>query len=131
MDVEGAEWPVLAAVTPDVLGGFEQIVMECHDLSGLRDPETAQQVLAALRNVAAGHDCIHIHANNYSRIVKFGSYGFPNTIEATFVRRDLLPESRPAGVIACEHDCPSDPRVAEIDLSGLVDPVLAGRLGHH
>lgn len=131
MDVEGAEWPVLAAVQPDVLAGFEQIVMECHDLGTLRDPAAADQILAALENITAGHACIHIHANNYSRIIKFGSYWFPDTIEATFVRRDLLAVTAPPATIACEHDCPSDPRVEEIDLSGLVDPLLARRLGRN
>ena len=48
MDVEGAEWSSLAACRPGLLGAFDQIVMELHDLDRLLDADSGSEVLTAL-----------------------------------------------------------------------------------
>jgi hypothetical protein len=120
IDAEGAEWAALASLRPGELTGYRQIVAELHELSRLADPEAAGPVLAALRGLARTHLPVHIHANNYSRLVRFDRYWFPDTVEVSFLRRDLAGGARPATRVAADGDVACDPRVPEISLEGLL-----------
>ena len=119
MDVEGAEWSAMTQPRPVDLEPFTQIVIELHGLGGLRDERTATSVLAAIEHLCASHIPIHVHANNYDELVRFGSWWFPDAIEVSFIRRDLLPHAKPASKLRTDLDAPCDPRVTEIDLSAL------------
>ena len=120
MDVEGAEWSVLSALAPDELSGYRQIVTELHELSRLADPGAAGPVLTALRTLSHTHLPFHVHANNYSRLVRFDRYWFPDTIEVSFLRRDLARAAHPATQVTSPCDVACDPRVEEIHLEGLL-----------
>ena len=119
MDVEGAEWSVMTQPRPVNLEPFTQIVIELHGLGGLRDERTATTVLGVVELLCACHIPIHVHANNYDELVRFGSWWFPNAIEVSFIRQDLLPNAKPAHELRADLDAPCDPRVTEIDLSAL------------
>ena len=119
MDVEGAEWSVLAEPKPADLLPFSQIVLELHGLSRLKEEAPGAQLLAAMQNVTRHHVPIHVHANNYDEIVRFGNWWFPNAIEVSFLRRDLIENPTPASNMRSDLDAPCDPRVTEIDLSAL------------
>lgn len=120
MDVEGAEWETLAACPPGALDRFDQIVMELHGLDRLLDERRASDVVKALELLSAGHVPIHVHANNFSTVVRFGNYWFPREIEVSWVHRRLLEGTEPATSLATDLDRPCDPRVSEIDLSGII-----------
>ena len=119
MDVEGAEWSALTQTGAVNLESFTQIVIELHGLGVLRDERTATAVFAAIEHLCASHIPIHVHANNYDELVRFGSWWFPDAIEVSFIRRDLLPLAKPASELRTDLDAPCDPRVTEIDLSAL------------
>ena len=119
MDVEGAEWSAMTQPRPVDLGMFTQIVMEFHGLGQLRDERIAESILGAIDHLCALHVPIHVHANNYDELVRFGNWWFPNAIEVSFIRRDLLPNAKPASELRTDLDAPCDPRVTEIDLSAL------------
>ena len=119
MDVEGAEWaaltqPGLADVQP-----FTQIVLELHGIAGLKDERLAAPILAAIEHLTKSHVPVHVHANNYDELVRFGNWWFPNAIELSLVRRDLLADAQPAASMRTDLDAPCDPRVTEIDLTAL------------
>ena len=119
MDVEGAEWSAMTRPRPVDLGMFTQIVMEFHGLGQLRDERIAESILGAINHLCGSHVPIHVHANNYDELVRFGGWWFPNAIEVSFIRRDLLPNPKPAPELRADLDAPCDPRVSEIDLSAL------------
>ena len=119
MDVEGAEWLTLTQPQPADLRPFSQIVLELHGLSALRDESRGPQLLAAMQHIARYHAPVHVHANNYDELVRFDSWWFPNAIEVSLVRNDLMSNPRPAVSIRTDLDAPCDPRVTEIDLSAL------------
>jgi hypothetical protein len=119
MDVEGAEWSSLAACRPGLLGAFDQIVIELHDLDRLLAADSGSEVLTALGLLADEHVPIHIHANNYARVVRFGTYWFPKAVEVSWVHRRHLTATEPADSLARDLDRPCDPRVTDIDLSGI------------
>ena len=119
MDVEGAEWEALTRPAPADLQPFTQIVLELHGIAGLKDPRSAEQILAAIEQLRETHYPIHAHANNYDELVRFGNWWFPNAIEVSLIRNDLLADPRPATALRTDLDAPCDPRVTEIDLAAL------------
>ncbi len=69
--------------------------------------------------LADEHLPIHIHANNYARVVRFGTYWFPKAVEVSWVHRRHLTSAEPADSLAKHLDRPCDPRVTDIDLSAI------------
>ena len=120
MDVEGAEWPTLSTLRRGELSPYRQIVLELHNLGRLANSETATPILTALRAVRDTHLPVHVHANNYSRLHRFADDWFPDAVEVSFVRRDVAGEVAPAECVHSPLDVPSDQRVAEIDLEGML-----------
>lgn len=119
MDVEGAEWEVLPTAANGLLDQFDQIVMEMHQLDALGDVRRADGVLRSLEVLRQHHLPVHVHANNYSRLIRFGTFWFPQVIEVSWVNRRLLDSAEPAASLAVQLDRPCDPRVSEIDLAGI------------
>jgi len=76
IDVEGAEWKSLDSLPEEVV----VIVIELHDVFG---PNMNTSLLSMLKEKFV---CIHVHGNNYCGL----SYGIPNTIEATFIRKAMV-----------------------------------------
>lgn len=120
VDVEGAEYEGIGEASQDLLGRFRQIVVELHDLSQLQLPSKRNLVLGMLRKLNESHTSVHVHANNYDEVCLFNAYWFPNAIELTYVRRDLLDNTHSVDRIRSECDRPCDPRVSEISLEGLL-----------
>ena len=119
MDVEGAEWAALTQPGPADLQPFTQIVVELHGIAGLKDEGSAEPILAAIEHLTKSHVPVHVHANNYDELVRFGNWWFPNAIELSLIRRDILTDAQPAVTMRTDLDAPCDPRVTEINLTAL------------
>lgn len=115
IDVEGAEWDALRTVD---LTRFSQVLIELHDLADLATSRDAQ-ILAVLEGIARTHVPVNLHANNYSRLVRFGSFWFPDVIEVTFANRTLLGSALEWSLPDDPLNSPCDPRVPDIALNGL------------
>jgi hypothetical protein len=87
IDIEGAEWDVFAALRPDVLGQFSQIVVEFHDLRNMNEAHKICRVLQALSQLNASHQSVHVHANNNGSMATIGGITLPDVVEVTYVRR--------------------------------------------
>jgi hypothetical protein len=91
IDVEGAEWEVLAEAPAHVLRHFEQIALEVHNLNRLDEPAFNTLARAALGNLADHFTLCHVHANNYGFVhLLAGSLPMPETLELTYVRSDVV-----------------------------------------
>ena len=119
LDVEGAEWPALSQWQSADLEPFSQIILELHGLGDLRDERKADRILTGVRRITLNHAPIHVHANNYDELVRFGQWWFPNAIEVSLLRRDHISDPTPASQMRTDLDAPCDPRVTEIDVSAL------------
>lgn len=115
IDVEGAEWDALRAVD---LTGFSQVLIELHDLADLATSR-AEQMLGVLDGIALTHLPVNLHANNYSRLVRFGAFWFPDVIEVTFANRFRLGKSIEWALPDDPLNSPCDPRVPDIALNGM------------
>jgi len=87
MDIEGAEWPVLAEVTGATLAQFAQIAIEFHGLSRVLAPDGHAEIVAGLAKLAATHVPVHVHGNSYHLPVWIGDLVLPEVLEVTWVRR--------------------------------------------
>lgn len=89
LDVEGAEWDVLSHCTPAILSRFSQIVLEIHGLREAVGSEKFYMVRSALRNLAATHQPVHVHGNNYTAAIILPGIVLPTCIEASFASREI------------------------------------------
>ena len=87
MDIEGAEWDVLAECDAASLGRIAQILCEFHDLSRLVEPEFRGRVVKGLRNLAAQFAAVHVHGNNCADMYVVENVPIPDVIEMAFVNR--------------------------------------------
>ena len=88
MDIERAEWDVLASIRPDELRPFRQILMEIHSLSQITDDDWRRRAETAIKILTHHHQVIHVHGNNLSPIITAGDLRVTESVEMTLVRRD-------------------------------------------
>lgn len=96
MDVEGAEWEALAETPVSLLRRFEQIVVEFHDLARLEETRFRSFAWKVLASLSSAFTLAHVHANNFGGIAIVGGFPVPETLEATYVRSDLV-QTAPSG----------------------------------
>lgn len=121
IDVEGAEWFAFASTTAEELENYEQILVEFHNLSALSNDTQFELMNKAITNLCTTHFAVHLHANNYSRLVRFGRYWFPDAIEVSFVRKSDSNQSGIRSVVASEFDNPNCSELSEFNLEGLTE----------
>jgi len=90
LDIELAEWLVLASMPDEVLACFEQIVVEFHGLNALGQDGLRQLVVAALRRLNARFTLCHVHGNVHGRIALAEGVPVVPVLEATYVRTELV-----------------------------------------
>jgi hypothetical protein len=88
MDIEGAEYRVLAATSEAVLFRFRIMVIEFHGVRHLRSPIRARKISAVFRKLLRSHRVVHIHPNNCGMLARVGAFEIPDTLEFTFYRSD-------------------------------------------
>jgi hypothetical protein len=91
LDVEGAEWEVLAETPVSLLKRFEQIVIELHGLERLAEPQFRSLAWKVLASLSSAFTLCHVHANNFGAIRMVADFPVPETLEVTYLRRDLAP----------------------------------------
>jgi hypothetical protein len=121
IDVEGAEWFAFASAATSELENYEQILVEFHDLREILNESQFEVMRKAIANLCETHFAVHLHANNYSRLVRFGSYWFPDAIEVSFLRKSDSAQAGISPVVASEFDSPNCSELSEFNLEGLVE----------
>jgi hypothetical protein len=104
MDIEGAEWPILADAQLETLRRFRIVVLEIHDLdvmltstAGLRIVEAVFQKLQSVFVTA------HIHANNCTKAVQYRGAPIPPILEVTLLRKDRCSPSHQGLTVQIPH----------------------------
>lgn len=114
MDIEGAEYEVLAATPESVLDRFGVIAMEAHHLGGLCYRGMLPVIETAFARLLKNHFVAHIHVNNSGRVIPYRGNEIPDTIELTLLHRALY-QPVPQARFTSPHplDVPSLPQLAE------------------
>jgi hypothetical protein len=110
LDVEGAEWETLAAMPDDLLGHFEQIVIELHDLHLLADAPWRKRAKDALAKLADQFTLHHAHANNHAPlIVVDNAFTVASVLEVSYVRTASVERRKTSTLFPTYLDAPNDP----------------------
>ncbi len=92
MDIEGAEYRVLASLSDDLLKRFRIVIIEFHNLDLMFSRFAFQTIIKPVfEKLTTFHKVVHIHPNNCSRLTKHGSLSVPPVMEFTFYRKDRTP----------------------------------------
>jgi hypothetical protein len=104
IDIEGAEWRVLADVSEQVLGNFRQIVLEIHDLRRLTDANYRGLFVAALSKLNRSFTLGHVHGNNYARLTIVDGFVCADVIELSYLRSDIAETTSSCTVYPTQFD---------------------------
>jgi len=94
MDIEGDEYAVLLAASPEILRRFRILVIEFHNLDRLLVPAVFDLYQNVFKKLLADFEVVHIHPNNNNAIVRWQGIEIPPVMEFSFVRKDLMPVER-------------------------------------
>ena len=116
IDIECAEWEVLALTDTSLLSRIRQLSIEFHGTRDFGDDRWRTTAFAALRKLTATHCCVHVHGNNWGPFAVIGGVPFPDAFEATFVRRADHPTVPSEAVFPTELDLPCNPKKPDLFL---------------
>lgn len=92
MDIEGCEYLSLIATSEALLKRFRIIIVEFHDLHNLWEKNFFNQAEAVFNKLLQHHTCVHLHPNNFAKVLSLNGVEIPNLIEFTFIRNDRFSE---------------------------------------
>lgn len=110
MDIEGAEYQSILALPNETLKKFKMIVMEIHYLNFLASQEGLALGAAFFNHLLKDFTVVHLHVNNYLRPVKFKGLKFPQDIEITLIRSDLIKNAKPVDALPHPLDIKNNPK---------------------
>ena len=113
MDVEGAEWGVLEHTDRHTLEQFDQIVLEFHEMM---DFASMPRYIDCLKRLQETHALVHLHGNNFGHVLFINQKPLPGTMEALFIKKDLVKESVEVLHLPLLVDMPNDLSLTEIVL---------------
>lgn len=90
MDIEGAEFDVLASCRNDLLERFRIIVVKIHDLHKLLNAGWFARFEETVTKLTRSHVPCHVHANNFAPYFRFQGRKLPKVMELTFIRKDRV-----------------------------------------
>ncbi len=91
MDIEGAEYRVLASLSDALLKRFRIIVIEFHQLDEMFSRFGFALIAPVFEKLLTHHDVVHVHPNNCLRPIRRASLTVPPIMEFTFYRKDRTP----------------------------------------
>ena len=88
MDIEGAEYPVIAGMTPGLLSRFRIIILEVHGLENLFHSFSFDLMAGVFDKLLESHAVVHLHPNNCCGVAVSQGIEIPRVLELTLYRRD-------------------------------------------
>ncbi len=137
IDVEGAEWDTLFHIPDAILGSFEQLAIEIHNLHSFCPDYNGinlskfklDQKTRVIKKINKLFYLYHLHANNYQPLFYINRFKLPNAMELTFVNKKYSKSAERAKTIfPTKFDRPNNPKRADIKLH--VWPFYSGMIQH-
>jgi hypothetical protein len=114
MDIEGAEYRVLATASEQVLRRFRIMVIEFHRLDRLYSRAAFPEIKSVFMKLLCNHRVVHIHPNNFlAPVIRLG---IPPVLEFTFYRSDRDVFERKLLRFPHPLDAPNDPKAPSLVL---------------
>ena len=107
MDIEGAEFLVMIAVSAKLLQRFRIVVIELHFLEALKNKWAFDQIyLPFFDKLLKSFDVVHLHPNNCCGTWSYADFEFPRVIELTLHRKDRSKHLHPKATTKHGSDQP-------------------------
>lgn len=90
MDIEGAEIENLLSVTEETLKKFKVLVIEFHNFESLHNISFLKLYYSVFIKILKYFTIIHIHPNNFAKVVDLNNKKISDIMEFTFLRNDLM-----------------------------------------
>lgn len=120
MDIEGAEFAVLASAPEAVLRRFRMIVIEFHQFHEVFDSRWRARVMPVLEKLERHFVPVHLHHNNHAALWEAQGMTFPRVFEVTYLRRDRGFEDREP-VLPHPLDQPNVPEMPDVAVPAFWD----------
>lgn len=98
MDIEGGEYEAVLATSRETLDRFSVIVIELHHLLMVTSRSGRKLFDLLLGKLRASHTIVHAHPNNCCSKISIGRSSWPEILELTLVRTDLLKHEKSSTV---------------------------------
>jgi len=116
MDIEGDEWSVLEQLADADADRIAQLVCEFHNFDQIVRSPDVERAVGVLSKLRDKFGVVHLHANNYGKVIVLGTITFPEILEVSFANRKLY-DLVPADVrLPIPLDRPNRKDIAEITL---------------
>jgi hypothetical protein len=116
MDIEGDEWSVLEQLADADADRIAQLVCEFHNFDQIVRSPDVERAVGVLSKLRDKFGVVHLHANNYGKVIVLGTITFPEILEVSFANRKLY-DLVPADVrLPIPLDRPNRKDIAEIAL---------------
>jgi hypothetical protein len=116
MDIEGAEYRVIASASDALMKRFRIMVIEFHDLDHIFSPVSFREFSSVFHKILLTHAVVHLHPNNYFPSVRVGEIEIPPLMEMTFYRRDRIDAACPPSTFPHPQDAANVPSRPNLDL---------------
>lgn len=90
MDIEGAEWQILAGADDEILSRFEIVIIEFHDLDKYLDRRSSCYARLAIENLCEQFELVSLEPTRGALELGNGPYRFHQTVETTWIRKAKL-----------------------------------------
>jgi len=115
MDIEGKEWEVMGPIVARFSDNIVAIILEVHDL---HLSEKFPEYRKVLRAITSKFTLVHIHGNNFSKVVRSGKQWIPEVCELTFIRNKFIKGKKVmAQALPSELDYPNSKKEKDILLN--------------
>ena len=131
VDIEGSEWGLFAEADDAVLARFPQILCEFHAVGQVEDDRHYELMTRALSRLRRHFDVVHLHGNNFGGRVFIGEQAIPQSLEVSFVHRDLYPCEDAAEEFPSPLDVPNDPGRPDLYLGAFRFGAAGSRVAGH
>lgn len=107
MDIEDAEWDIIAMLDFSVLRNCKQLIIEFHGLSRLADPQWHERINIALSKLRETHFPFHIHANNWGEYPIVCGVPVPDVVEVSYANDAYFDSKASKETFPTTLDCPN------------------------
>jgi hypothetical protein len=94
MDISGAEFETILAISINTLKRFRIIVVEFHNSEALRSRAFYKIYYSAVKKLRSEFESVHVHPNNCCVIADIAGAKIPRVFEVTFLRKDRVKQRK-------------------------------------
>ena len=119
MDIEHGEYAWINSIDTNLLQNFKQIVIEYHSIHIDQSTISYNTKVSCFNKMITNHYVVHAHGNNYGKATVVNGKLIPNTLEITYVRKDLFSEKLKLNQthLPCGVDRPNNPNKPDYNLN--------------